>query len=203
MGVGVVLLLVLWYLGWVLNSEDNEIISWNNICGKEDRNVGREPRVSAAITTAVQRITAKTTKKDWLESFFGEVRQVDFWCWLCAPSSVRKTEEGIWCLLLSSTQEHQHTWHLLIFVPHTHTLHYIFTSEFSLYWKAVDEKLGKRNRNISVVQRIDFLKGKTGKLILEVKNQNLVIDCRGKGRVSQLAGWWSLDFLIGRLYGWL
>lgn len=88
-----------------------------------------------------------------------------------------------------------------LYLHHTHTLQYIFISEFSFYWKAVDEKLGKRNRHISVVQRIDFLKGKTRKLILEVKNQNLVIDCRGKGRMSQLAGWWSLDFLIGRLYG--
>lgn len=100
----------------------------------------------------------------------------------------------------TETSTHMNT-SLYLHHTHTHTLQYIFTSEFSLYWKAVDEKLGKRNRHISVVQRIDFLKGKTGKLILEVKNQNLVIDCRGKGRVSQLAGWWSLGFLIGRLYG--
>lgn len=61
----------------------------------------------------------------------------------------------------------------------------IFASEFSFYWKAVDEKPGKSSRQTAVVQRVD-LKGKTENLILEVKNQNLIIE--GKGRMSQLGG---------------
>lgn len=48
-------------------------------------------------------------------------------------------------------------------------------------------KPGKRNRQTSVVQRMD-LKGRTEHLILEVKNQNLIIDYEGNGRISQLGG---------------
>lgn len=52
-------------------------------------------------------------------------------------------------------------------------------------------KPGKRNRQTSVVQRMD-LKGRTEHLILEVKNQNLIIDYEGNGRISQLG--WLMEF---------
>lgn len=38
------------------------------------------------------------------------------------------------------------------------------------------------------------LKGKTEKLILEVKNRSFIVDYRGIRPVSQLGGRWSLGF---------